>query len=96
MTVLCRFQEVLVRFIAGTGEKQCNVMQCNVMSISDEALHGGVPLPAHRTQEISFVLKAVATLISSLKRGHTEVDNLTWTQVTTVLLYLLRCTELFR
>ena len=89
-----------MRFIAGTGEKQltvqCNVMQSNVMSTPDEALHGGVPLPAHRTQEISFVLKAVATLISSLKRGHTEVDSLTWTQVTSVLPHLLCCTALRR
>ena len=32
--------------------------------IADEALQGAVPLPSHRVSEMSFVLKAVATLIS--------------------------------
>jgi hypothetical protein len=49
--------------------------------IADEALHCPVPLPAHRVSEMSFVLKAVATLISSLKRGTGEVDRRTWGQV---------------
>ena len=46
--------------------------------IADEELSGPVPLPTHRISEMSFVLKALATLISSLKRGSSGVDKRTW------------------
>jgi len=49
--------------------------------VSDEALHAPVPLPAHRVSEMSFVLKAIATLISSLKKSAGDVDRRTWVQL---------------
>ena len=63
---------------------------CNY--ISDEKLHSPVPLPAHRVSEMSFVLKAVATLISSLKRGQGEVDQRTWAQVISLYPHLVQAT----
>ena len=41
-------------------------MFCNY--IQDEKVHTHVPLAALRVPEMSFVLKAVATFISSVKR----------------------------
>jgi len=63
---------------------------CNY--IQDEKLHSPVPLPAHRVSEMSFVLKAVATLISSLKRGQGEVDQRTWAQVISLYPHLVQAT----
>jgi len=63
---------------------------CNY--IADEKLHNPVPLPAHRVSEMSFVLKAVATLISSLKRGQGEVDKRTWAQVISLYPHLVQAT----
>ena len=60
--------------------------------ISDEALHGPVPLPSHRVSEMSFVLKALATLISSLKRGAGAVDPRTWGLVIGLYPDLVRAT----
>jgi len=60
--------------------------------INDEALHSPVPLPAHRMSEMSFVLKAVATLISSLKRGTGDVDRRTWSQVISLYPHLVAAT----
>ena len=37
--------------------------------IADEKLSSPVPLASHRVAELSFVLKSLTTLISSLKRG---------------------------
>ena len=54
-------------------------MLCNY--IQDEKLHTPVPLPAHRVSEMSFVVKAVATFISYLKREQGEVDQRNWAQV---------------
>lgn len=48
--------------------------------VADEQLHHPVPLPAQRVHEMAFVLKAIATLISSLKKTPTEVDR-TWGQL---------------
>jgi len=63
---------------------------CNY--IADEKLHNPVPLPAHRVSEMSFVLKAVATLISSLKRGQGEVDKMTWSLVISLYPHLVQAT----
>jgi hypothetical protein len=60
--------------------------------ISDEALHGPVPLPSHRVSEMSFVLKALATLIASLKRGKAGVDRRTWGLVIGLYPELVRAT----
>lgn len=43
-----------------------------VKYVEDEKLSGKCPLPRHRVAEISFVLKALATLISSLKKAPTD------------------------
>jgi hypothetical protein len=43
--------------------------------VADEQLHHPVPLPAQRVSEMAFVLKAIATLIASLKKTPTEVDR---------------------
>jgi hypothetical protein len=60
--------------------------------IADEALHGPVPLPSHRVSELSFVLKALATLIASLKRGSAGVDRRTWGLVIGLYPELVRAT----
>jgi hypothetical protein len=43
--------------------------------VNDEQLSGKCPLPRHRMSEISFVLKALATLISSLKKAPPETGT---------------------
>ena len=60
--------------------------------IADEELHGSVPLPSHRVSEMSFVLKALATLISSLKRSSAGVDKRTWGLVIALYPDLVRAT----
>merc|ERR1719507_712248 len=60
--------------------------------IADEELHGSVPLPSHRVSEMSFVLKALATLISSLKRSSAGVDKRTWGLVIGLYPDLVRAT----
>ena len=42
---------------------------------------------------MSFVLKAVATLISSLKRGQGDVDHRTWDQVIALYPHLVKATS---
>uniref|UniRef100_A0A286XII2 Protein MON2 homolog n=1 Tax=Cavia porcellus TaxID=10141 RepID=A0A286XII2_CAVPO len=50
--------------------------------IEDERLSGKCPLPRQQVTEIIFVLKAVSTLIDSLKKTQPEnVDGNTWAQV---------------
>ena len=44
--------------------------------VEDENLSGKCPLPRHRMAEISFVLKALATLVCSLKKAPKETGNL--------------------
>jgi len=61
--------------------------------IADEELHGSIPLPSHRVSEMSFVLKALATLISSLKRSSSSgVDKRTWGLVIGLYPDLVRAT----
>ena len=70
---------------------------CNY--IQDEQLSAPVPLPSHRVAELSFVLKALTTLISSLKRGGGgggggEVDSRTWAQVIGLYPHLVTATSI--
>ena len=60
--------------------------------ISDEKLSAPVPLPAHRVAEMCFVLKALATLISSLSRGQGQVDSRTWGLVIGLYPHLVEAT----
>ena len=58
-----------------------------------------MPLPSHRVAELSFVLKALTTLISSLKRGGGggggwEVDSRTWAQVIGLYPHLVTATSI--
>eukprot|EP00079_Xenopus_tropicalis_P023315 XP_012815631.1 PREDICTED: protein MON2 homolog [Xenopus tropicalis] len=60
--------------------------------IEDEKLSGKCPLPRQRVTEIIFVLKAVSTLIDSLKKTHPEnVDANTWAQVISLYPTLVEC-----
>lgn len=59
----------------------------------DEKLSGKCPLPRHRMAEISFVLKAVATLTASLKKAPAEnVEWTVWQQLIALYPYLVDCT----
>ena len=60
--------------------------------IADEKLSAPVPLAAHRVAEMCFVLKALATLISSLSRGQGEVDSRTWGLVIGLYPHLVEAT----
>ena len=60
--------------------------------ISDENLSAPVPLAAHRVAEMCFVLKALATLISSLSRGKSKVDSSTWGLVIGLYPHLVEAT----
>ncbi|KAM4747142.1 protein MON2 homolog isoform 1-T1 [Rhinophrynus dorsalis] len=60
--------------------------------IEDERLSGKCPLPRQRVTEIIFVLKAVSTLIDSLKKTHPDnVDSNTWGQVISLYPTLVEC-----
>ncbi|XP_041444587.1 protein MON2 homolog isoform X5 [Xenopus laevis] len=60
--------------------------------IEDEKLSGKCPLPRQRVTEIIFVLKAVRTLIDSLKKTHPDnVDTNTWAQVISLYPTLVEC-----
>lgn len=58
----------------------------------DERLAGKCPLPRHRMSEISFVLKAMATLLLSLKKVPPEVvGKSVWNQVISLYPHLVDC-----
>ncbi|KAK9399646.1 Protein MON2 like [Crotalus adamanteus] len=60
--------------------------------IEDERLSGKCPLPRQQVTEIIFVLKAVSTLIDSLKKTQPEnVDDNTWAQVIALYPTLVEC-----
>ncbi|XP_070611693.1 protein MON2 homolog isoform X1 [Erythrolamprus reginae] len=60
--------------------------------IEDERLSGKCPLPRQQVTEIIFVLKAVSTLIDSLKKAQPEnVDDNTWAQVIALYPTLVEC-----
>jgi len=61
--------------------------------VEDERRSGKCPLPRYRLSEISFVLKAVATLVISLKKAPPEkVDRSSWEQLIGLYPYLVDCT----
>uniref|UniRef100_A0A8C3XJG2 Protein MON2 homolog n=1 Tax=Chelydra serpentina TaxID=8475 RepID=A0A8C3XJG2_CHESE len=60
--------------------------------IEDERLSGKCPLPRQQVTEIIFILKAVSTLIDSLKKTQPEnVDANTWAQVIALYPTLVEC-----
>ncbi|KAK7789330.1 hypothetical protein R5R35_012807 [Gryllus longicercus] len=61
--------------------------------VEDERRSGKCPLPRYRLSEISFVLKAVATLVVSLKKASPgKVDRSSWEQLIGLYPYLVDCT----
>lgn len=64
-----------------------------VKFVQDEKLSGKCPLARHRVAEISFVLKALATLISSLKKAPREtVEDSVWVHLIQLFPALVDCT----
>uniref|UniRef100_A0A6B0VF32 Protein MON2 homolog n=1 Tax=Ixodes ricinus TaxID=34613 RepID=A0A6B0VF32_IXORI len=60
--------------------------------VEDEQLSGKCPLPRHRMAEISFVLKAVATLTASLKKAPPDnVEWSVWEQLIALYPHLVSC-----
>ncbi|XP_060847861.1 protein MON2 homolog isoform X2 [Rhopalosiphum padi] len=57
----------------------------------DQSLTGKCPLPRYRMSEISFVLKAIATLIVSLKKTPDKVSKAVWDQLIRLYPCLVRC-----
>ena len=65
-----------------------------VDAIDGEKLNRNIPLQRQKTAEIAFVLRAIATVISSMKRAsRPRVDRKTWQQVIALYPYLVKCTE---
>lgn len=61
--------------------------------IDDEKRSGKCPLPRYRLSEISFVLKAVATLVVSLKKAPAnKVERSVWEQLIGLYPCLVECT----
>lgn len=61
--------------------------------VEDERRSGKCPLPRYRLSEISFVLKAVATLVISLKKASPgKVAQSSWEQLIGLYPYLVDCT----
>lgn len=64
-----------------------------VKFVEDEKLSGKCPLARHRVAEISFVLKALATLISSLKKAPRQtVEQCVWQHLISLFPALVECT----
>lgn len=60
--------------------------------VEDERLSGRCPLPRQQVTEIIFVLKAISTLMDSLKKTQPEnVDSNTWAQVISLYPTLVEC-----
>uniref|UniRef100_A0A8C7MC25 Protein MON2 homolog n=1 Tax=Oncorhynchus kisutch TaxID=8019 RepID=A0A8C7MC25_ONCKI len=60
--------------------------------VDDERLSGRCPLPRQQVTEIIFVLKAISTLMDSLKKTQPEnVDGTTWAQVIALYPTLVEC-----
>ena len=64
-------------------------------AIDGEKLNQNIPLQRQKTAEISFVLKAIGTVISSMKRASTQkfVGKKTWNQIIGLYPYLVQFTE---
>ncbi|XP_014237162.1 protein MON2 homolog isoform X1 [Trichogramma pretiosum] len=61
--------------------------------VEDERRSGKCPLPRYRLSEISFVLKAVATLVVSLKKAPAnKVERSVWEQLIALYPCLVECT----
>ncbi|EFA11008.1 Protein MON2 homolog-like Protein [Tribolium castaneum] len=60
--------------------------------IEDEKLSGKCPLPRYRLSEISFVLKAVTTLIISMKKAPVKEDSTGWEHLIKLYPFLVECT----
>ncbi|XP_017782824.1 PREDICTED: protein MON2 homolog isoform X2 [Nicrophorus vespilloides] len=58
--------------------------------IDDEKQSGKCPLP--RLSEISFVLKAITTVIISMKKATVNKDDAAWEQLISLYPYLVECT----
>jgi hypothetical protein len=62
--------------------------------VEDEKLSGKCPLARHRVSEMAFVLKALATLISSLKQAPLDsVEAQVWEHLVGLYPHLVRCTS---
>ncbi|KAI5732118.1 hypothetical protein M8J77_021836 [Diaphorina citri] len=59
--------------------------------VLDEGRSGTCPLPRYRLSEISFVLKAIATLIVSLKKAPEKVNKSVWEQLISLYPFLVDC-----
>ncbi|KAJ8373865.1 hypothetical protein SKAU_G00044450 [Synaphobranchus kaupii] len=60
--------------------------------VEDERLSGRCPLPRQQVTEIVFVLKAISTLMDSLRKTQPEnVDGNTWAQVIALYPTLVEC-----
>lgn len=59
--------------------------------LEDERLSGKCPLPRARLSEVSFVLKAMTTLLSTFKNSSPLVDEDTWSQVIEVYPLVVDC-----
>uniref|UniRef100_A0A8C7PNT8 Protein MON2 homolog n=1 Tax=Oncorhynchus mykiss TaxID=8022 RepID=A0A8C7PNT8_ONCMY len=60
--------------------------------VDNERLSGRCPLPRQQVTEIIFVLKAISTLMDSLKKTQPEnVDGTTWAQVIALYPTLVEC-----
>lgn len=63
-------------------------------AIDGEKLNRNIPLQRQKTAEISFVLKAIGTVISSMKRAPPQsVTRQTWHQIIGLYPYLVQFTE---
>ncbi|XP_065165196.1 protein MON2 homolog isoform X2 [Atheta coriaria] len=60
--------------------------------IDDEKTSGKCPLPRYRLSEISFVLKAITTVIISMKKSTQTLDSAAWEQLISLYPYLVECT----
>ena len=64
-------------------------------AIDGEKLNQNIPLQRQKTAEISFVLKAIGTVISSMKRAskQKQVEKKTWNQIIGLYPYLVQFTN---
>ncbi len=63
-------------------------------AIDSERLNRNIPLQRQKVAEISFVLKAIATVISSMKKASKQtVSKKTWNQIIGLYPYLVQFTE---
>ena len=64
-------------------------------AIDGEKLNQNIPLQRQKTAEISFVLKAIGTVISSMKRAskQKQVEKKTWNQIIALYPYLVQFTN---